>query len=135
MAEENDPFEDSPVIFRYTRRRAIEDGVLVDLTQWAREAGFAYPVACTAAIWNGYLVAHPPPAEVGQSERGRAHDLLVVLRHAIAGLAVGASPDRLEFEVTFMMPPDRHVVVRLTAVCGPGDHAEPVITIMLPGEY
>ena len=41
------PFEDAPVIYSYTRKQAIEDGVLVDLTEWSKETGFTIPVACT----------------------------------------------------------------------------------------
>ncbi len=51
------PFENAPVIYRYTRQQAIEHGVLVDLTEWARETGFTIPVACTAAVWNQYIVS------------------------------------------------------------------------------
>ena len=36
-----------PVIFTFTRNQAIDDGVLVDGTQTAREAGFRIPVAIT----------------------------------------------------------------------------------------
>ena len=35
------------VISRYTRAQAIEDGVLVDVSELAREAGFRFPVAMT----------------------------------------------------------------------------------------
>ena len=31
---DNNPFDDMPVIFNYTRKQAIEDGVLVDLSEW-----------------------------------------------------------------------------------------------------
>ena len=72
---ENNPFADAPVIFSYTRAQAIEDGVLVDLTEWAKETGFRIPVACTCAVWNGYIVPSEDTREFGQSERGRAHDL------------------------------------------------------------
>ncbi len=44
------PFADAPVIFSYTRAQAIEDGVLVDLTAWAKETGFRIPVACTSSV-------------------------------------------------------------------------------------
>lgn len=44
--------ENAPVICRYTRTQAIEDGVLVDLTEWAAETGFRIPVACTATVWH-----------------------------------------------------------------------------------
>lgn len=32
----NNPFDETPVIFSYTRAEALEDGVLVDLTVWAK---------------------------------------------------------------------------------------------------
>ena len=38
------------VIYAYTRQDAINDGVLVDVTELAREAGFKIPVAITAAL-------------------------------------------------------------------------------------
>ena len=45
-----------PVIYAYTRAQAIEDGVLADVTETAKEAGFKLPVAvwpCSpgAAAW------------------------------------------------------------------------------------
>jgi hypothetical protein len=39
------------VIYAYTRAQALADGVLVDVTATAREAGFVWPVALTAALW------------------------------------------------------------------------------------
>ena len=51
-------FSESDVIFSYTRSQAIEDGVLVDLSEWARETGFRFPVACTRAVWERCIV--PP---------------------------------------------------------------------------
>ena len=70
------PFDDAPIIFSYTRTQALEDGVLIDLSEWAGETGFGIPVACTAAVWNGHVVPPIGTRELGQSERGRAHDLL-----------------------------------------------------------
>ena len=46
----------------------------------------------------------------------------------------GDSGDSLLFQVMFLQTPRRHIVVKLKSVCGPGDRAEPVVTIMLPGE-
>ena len=40
------------VIHRYTRAQALADGVLVDVTDAAREAGFRTPVAMTIAVWS-----------------------------------------------------------------------------------
>ena len=38
----------APVISAYTRAQAIEDGILVDVSETAREAGFKIPVASRA---------------------------------------------------------------------------------------
>jgi hypothetical protein len=129
--ELKNPFEDAPVIFQYSRAQAIEDGVLIDMTEWAKELGFKVPVACTAAVWNGYLVPTDRTREIGQSERGRTHDLLWMLFNAIRK---NGSGDTLLFEVMFLQTPHRRVIIKLKSVCGPGDHGEPVLTIMLPGE-
>ncbi|MFH0980056.1 MAG: DUF6573 family protein [Planctomycetota bacterium] len=45
-----------------------------------------------------------------------------------------ADADRLLFKVVFLQAPGRHETVRLKAICGPGDQAEPVLTLMLPDE-
>ena len=131
------PLDDMPVIFSYTRVQAIEDGVLVDLTEWSKETGFTIPVACTSAVWNGYVV---PPESVkawGQSERGRGHDLLWMLYLAIRGHKAGPpsdGPDLLYYEVLFQQSPRKTIKVRFKAHCGPGDNGEPVITIMMIDE-
>ena len=41
------------VIYTYTRAQAIEDGVLIDATEMAKETGFKWPVALTAAGLGG----------------------------------------------------------------------------------
>jgi len=126
------PFEGAPnIIFSYTRAQAIADGILIDLTDWARELGFRYPVACTARVWTGYIV--PPDAlrSMGQSERGRGHDVLWMLLNAIRR---NAGENCVFFDVIFLQPPERQVTIKLKALCGPGDDGQPVITIMLPEE-
>ncbi len=130
---EKNPFEDVPVIYSYTRAQAIEDGVLVDLTEWAKETGFRIPVACTAAVWNGCIVPPPGTKELGQSERGRAHDVLWLLYLAIRR-SRGERQEQLLFQVVFLQAPNKHEEVTLKAVCGPGDQGEPVLTVMMPTE-
>lgn len=130
---EKNPFEDMPVIFSYTRAQAIEDGVLVDLTAWAKETGFRIPVACTSTVWHGYIVPPTGTEELGQSERGRAHDLLWMAYVAIRQFK-SAKREQLLFSVLFLQASRSHEEVTLKAHCGPGDHGEPVLTIMLPCE-
>jgi hypothetical protein len=120
-----------PVIFSYTRKQAIDDGVLVDLTEWAKETGFVAPVACTRTVWNQWIVPPEGTADLGQSERGRAHDMLWMAYLAIRGAKGG---QQVQFEMLFLNAKQAHEQVTLKLVAGPGDQGELVITIMLPDE-
>lgn len=123
---------DFDVIHAYTRKQAVEDGVLVDVTETAREAGFVYPVALTCGAWSE-CVTVPEEVEGSQDETGRLWDVLVMLRFAIRR---ASDASRVDFSVHVRnddkggTPP----LVPLYAVCGPGDDGEPVITVMLPHE-
>ena len=44
--------EDFEMISSYSRAQAIEDGVLVDITPLAREAGFKFPCVVTIRLYN-----------------------------------------------------------------------------------
>jgi hypothetical protein len=44
-------FENADLIHLYTRADAIRDGVLIDVSRVAREAGIRYPMALTAPGW------------------------------------------------------------------------------------
>ncbi len=123
-----------PVIFSYTRRQAIEDGVLVDLTEWARETGFKVPVACTQTVWSSCLVPSDEAEQLGQSTRGRAHDLLWMLFHACCH---AGEAEQVQFEVLFTSadaPEGEPVLTTLKALIGPGDEGEPVLTVLFPDE-
>lgn len=124
-------FEGFDIIHSYTRQQAIEDGVLVDVTETAHEAGFCYPVALTATVFGTYVEA--PASVPGQDAAGRLWDILWMLRHAIRGSSGGGSELRFQLHVqnSESAPPR---LVTLKSVCGPGDDGEPVITIMLPDE-
>jgi hypothetical protein len=118
------------VIFQYTRAQAIEDGVLVDASEMAREAGIRYPVALTQAVWAECVAV--PDGVTGQDEAGRLWDILWMFRCAAAR---GQGGDELRFGLYVKNREGRAAeLVELKAHCGPGDEAEPVITIMMPGE-
>ena len=134
----------------YTGAQAIADGVLVDLTTatddkgqllW-HQAGFKVPVAITRTAWaetieaggtwradkDGEALVLPG----GQSLTGRLWDLLWMLRLA-CGEAKGT--DRVHFQVLVDVHGNgRHQLVKLWALCGPGDDAQAVITVMLEEE-
>jgi len=120
------------IIYSYSRSQALAEGVLVDVSELAREAGFKLPVAVSDTLYHGYLTPPPELAKEGFSLTGRLWDTLSILRFAIK-----ASPvtDRITFTVLFAQVPEADPEpVDLLAVCGPGDSGEPVITIMLPSD-
>src|SRR5437763_10954804 len=67
-----------PLVFSYTRAQAIHDGVLIDVSATAKEAGFVMPVAVTAAVWGGCVGV--PDGVGGQGEAGGLWDVLHLLR-------------------------------------------------------
>jgi len=120
------------LIYRYTRQQALADGVLVDATDLAREAGFVFPVALTETLYHSYIVPALDLVAEGQSIQGRLWDLLFVLRFAIAK---ARDTDTILFKVLFLMSSGAiPVPIELKAICGPGDDGSPVLTIMLPDE-
>lgn len=118
------------VIHKYTRQDAIEDGVLVDVSKTAAEAGIRFPVAIASSVWFG-VIAVPDDLQGEQDEAGRLWDVLTMFRFA----AQRTDGQWLSFQVLVKRRADAAPeLVTLKAHCGPGDDAEPVITIMLPGE-
>jgi len=118
------------VIHSYTRRQAIEDGVLVDVSETAKEAGINFPVAVTSAVWDLYIVPSGKLERYGQSVSGRLWDLLWMFRMR----ALRTNSSLLYYTCLFQNENMKLDEVKLKALCGPGDNHEPVITIMLPGE-
>lgn len=124
-------FENAELIHVYSRAQAIADGVLLDVTTIAREAGWRVPVALTAAVW-GDCVAWDQFQHVHQDESGRLWDVLVMAR-----LAAHSKPNTGRLNFTLVRVPRggwRPLPVRLAVEIGPGDAGEPVITIMQPDE-
>ncbi len=117
---------DFDLIFSYTRKQAIEDGVLVDVSKDAANAGYKIQVAITSAVYTGYIETSLP----GQDEKGRLWDVLIMLQLN----ARNSDSDTILFDVLFQMTEDRIEPVQLKAVIGPGDTHDPVLTIMLPTE-
>lgn len=122
-------FEGAAVVYAYTRRMAIDDGVLADVSDTAREAGIHYPVAVTERVVNEILEPDEVSAAHGQDAEGRLWDVLTMFRHA----ASGSAGSLVLFGLLVVMN-GKQETVRLKAVCGPGDDGEPVVTIMFPDE-
>lgn len=86
-------------------------------------------MALTRAVWDAYVEV-PPKAE-GQDEAGRLWDVLWMLRDGIRRSNGGSVIEYCLYVRNDNRRPKR---VFLKAICGPGDDAEPVITVMLPSE-
>ncbi len=119
--------DDWDVVYSYTRKQAIEDGVLVDVSDFAKEeVGFKVPVALTSALYNGYIKSDLP----GQDETGRLWDVLCLL----VMKAKNCKDSTLFYDVIFQITEDKQETIKIKAVISPGDSFEPVMTIMLSEE-
>lgn len=129
-------FADAPVISVYTREQGIKDGELVDVSELAAKQGFKYPVAMTRAAWADCVAWSKEDNErkgTAQDETGRLWDVLTMLRFG----AKKADGSIFEFQLLRVPREGLGKAARpatLKAICGPGDDAAPVITVMLPHE-
>ncbi len=125
------------VIYSYTRAQAIDDGVLIDATEMAKDAGFKWPLALTVAAWADCVAWSEDDNEhqVYQDQSGRLWDVLFMASYAVR---TGNNADRqLRFSLLRIPRNGRSTEsqrLTLKLILGPGDDGEPVITIMLPEE-
>ena len=120
MSDKN-PFANMDMVYAYTRRQAIADGVLHDVSEIAKRSGFSIPVAVTDTIWGRYIDPNSELVEYGQSCEARLLDLLMVLYFKIRSLPRGSSNSRITFTVKFLMNAEKeeYEETELTADCGP----------------
>ena len=123
-----------PVLSAYPRAQAIEEGVLVDVSETGREAGFTIPVAITQTVWNR-LVALPDGYLGYQDEKGRLWDVVWMASHAArrnrnadrVTMCVHVRDIRKDLRDSMAAPRKHFPIVAI----GGGD-AGTVITIMFP---
>lgn len=127
-----------PVIYSYTRAQAVADGVQVEVTKTAQEAGIRFPMFLTRAVFDAYVAV--PEGVTGQDEAGRLWDVVWMTRFAIMrsrGHTVGgATCTRLPVALYVRNDNRAAKLVKLIAVAGPLDidDPSPAITVMLPDE-
>ena len=130
-----------PVICSYTRADALSDGMLVDVSEMAQEAGFKIPVAVTTSVWEECIYWPEDEANgYGQSTDGRLWDVLF-MAHCEIAQARGNEQD-LEYKLNVIprgtKPENTGAIDDFTGAelrtlkinIGPADNGEPVITIM-----
>ena len=127
-----------PVIYTYTRSQAIADGIQIEVSKVAREAGITFPVFLTRAVYDNYVTV-PPALQNGkcgshQDEAGRLWDIVWMTRFAIRK----AKPGQTRLPVALYVRNDnqRARLIKLLATCGALDidDPQPAITIMMPDE-
>jgi hypothetical protein len=136
LPEPQNPFF-GPVIYAYTRSQALADGVLVDVTETAKEVGFKLTVAITEALHNR-LTPTKADTGIGQDYDGRLWDVLWIAAFTIKLADRGT--DTVTFtialqEVDAKNGQPQNIDLRLRAIWGPGDEEEPVITIGFPEDF
>jgi hypothetical protein len=125
-------WDGAEIISVYSRAQALEDGVLVDVSEMAREAGIKYPVALTEAVYHQYVEV--PEGVTAQDLTGRLWDVLFMFRMSARVNGGDTLMFRLYVRNHNRERLTRDDLITLKAVVGPGDTPEPVITIMLPDE-
>lgn len=134
------------VISSYSRAEALADGVLIDVTETAKEAGIVYPVAISQGLWGEYIEV-PESLKGIQDLQGRLWDVLTMFRFSAKTTKMAddgvvesqrCGHQTMFFKTIFQMPSTRGTpkmeTVSIKSICGPGDNAEPVLTFMLPEE-
>jgi hypothetical protein len=120
------------VIYAYTRKQAVADGVQVDVTKTAQEAGIKFPMFLTRAVFDNYVAV--PPDVTGQDEAGRLWDVVWMTRFGI----IRSTPGRDRIPVALYVRNDNHraKLVKLIATCSALDISDPqpAITVMMPDE-
>ena len=128
-----DALDNFEVISTYTRRQAIEDGMLIDVSATAKDAGFSIPVAISAGV-QAECVTWSDDEQTNQDEVSRLWDVVY--------LAGWAARDKASYGLRQVLFPMYRIArgdtkatrVHLKMDIGPGDSPEPVVTIMLPTE-
>ena len=127
-----------PVIYSYTRAQAVADGVQVEVTKTAQEAGIRFPVFLTRTVYDAYVTVpegvNNGPCGTHQDEAGRLWDIVWMLRFAIQRTSRGVQ--RLPFALYVRNDTRAAKLVKLIATAGPLDidDPSPAITVMMPDE-
>lgn len=125
-------FADCEVISRYTRADAIQDGTLVDLSANFPDISgqlYKYPVACTAAVW-AIVETAVANKEHCNDFAGVVWDILWMSQRGV----VRKFDDSSHIFRVIITGAGRQKYHDFKIICHGGDEAEPVLTIMLPGE-
>ena len=120
------------IIYSYTRAQAVADGLQVEVSKVAAEAGIRFPVFLTRTVYDQFVTV--PEGVTAQDEAGRLWDIVWMTRFGIIRARPGV--DRIPVALYVRNDNQRSRLVKLVATCGPLDidDPQPAITVMLPDE-
>jgi hypothetical protein len=121
-----DGFEDFTLIHSYSRKQAIDDGVLADVSAQAQETGILLPTVISDHLHH--VLEEIPAESRGQDYRGRLHDVLWMTFLKLKSFG-SKKLDEIEFpvEVVVIIAGREHTL--WIVVDGDG------LTIMYPEDY
>ncbi len=125
-------FTDDDIIHSYTRRQAIADGVLLDVTDQAKEAGVTLPVAFTATAWHQFVIRGVEILEVDYAKHLR--DVFETIQIAVEKNFSGRPCFRCFVDTSEPRNAARFHLVFFRMITGPDDDWNPCVTVMMPEE-
>lgn len=113
------------------RQEAIQAGMLIDVTEDAKQLGLTFPVTVTKPLWDIGIAPIPELSEEDKAERLR--DVLMAFRLRLAGQTT-LSP-LIDFPAMLALPPGGvPQPVPLFALIQPDEQNRATATLLLPNE-
>lgn len=115
------------IFHSYTRKQAIQDGILIDITAESKEFGFVYPIAITDGLF-AELASNKPEYE---TYLARLNDALMLLY-----LKITHSKDEsiVFYDMLITNAKGQKETLSLKCICDGGDDGKPVLTLMMSSE-
>lgn len=117
------------IFHSYTRKQAIQDGILIDITAESKEFGFVYPIAITDGLF-AELTSNKPEYE---AYTARLNDALMLLYLKITHCK---DESIVFYDMLITNAKGQKETLGLKCICdGDGDDdGEPVLTLMMSSE-
>jgi hypothetical protein len=145
-ASANHMFSKDDIIFSYTTKQAVVDGVLIKTdSKLSSEAAILFPVYFTSAVWEKYVKV-PEQFKDSQNLKGRLWDILFMFAFRAKNCSGSVLPFRFNCRIPQSKPwsknekksgisfQHRDVVLKAVITAQDIDDPSPAIFIMLPWE-
>lgn len=119
-----------------TRKEALDEGKLRDISDAAKEAGLLIPVYITSTVWDGWITPDDQAIKNGENEQTRLRNMMDKLLYYIRVHRQTNRSNLIYFPVP-LTKEGKTENVQLLSYLGPIEKTDhrPCITIMIPEEY